>query len=60
MHFCNRFIHSRKTAFKLPAGFPPEQPEYKQEVQMEFQRDIHQLSFDGAKKEKSEGAKSGE
>jgi hypothetical protein len=27
---------------------------------MEFQRDIHQLSFNVAKKEKSEGAKSGE
>jgi hypothetical protein len=23
-HFCNRFIHSRKTAFKVSRGFPPE------------------------------------
>jgi hypothetical protein len=29
-----------KLRSRSPAGFPPEQPEYKQEIRMEFQRDI--------------------
>jgi hypothetical protein len=62
MHFCNRFIHpfEKNCVQGLPRDFRQNNPNPNKKFRWSFSAISHQLSFDVAKNEKSEGAKSGE
>jgi hypothetical protein len=62
MQFCNRSIHpfEKNCVQGLPRDFRQNNPNTNKKFRRSFSAISHQFSFDVAKKEKSDGAKSGE